>query len=310
MTRRVVVPVPDMTYETVLYTTAGPVATITLNRPDQLNTIVPPMPDEVEDAVRRATLDTTVKVIVLRGAGRAFCAGYDFGGGFKHWGEALETDGRWDPGKDFVAATAPQLAPTQKFMSIWRCPKPVIAQVHGWCVGGGSDFALCADLVVASEDAVIGTPYSRMWGAYLSGMWIYRLGLAKAKEHALTGRPLTGRQAADIELINTAVPFEQLEATVADLAADLANIPASQLAAMKLVVNQAYENMGLAATQTLGPILDGLMRNTPDALAFIDTAATDGVRAAVGERDGPFGDYSQAPAAERPDPDHVNSMRA
>jgi enoyl-CoA hydratase len=306
MTRRVVVPVPDMTYETVLYTTAGPVATITLNRPDQLNTIVPPMPDEVEDAVRRATLDTTVKVIVLRGAGRAFCAGYDFGGGFKHWGEALETDGRWDPGKDFVAATAPQLAPTQKFMSIWRCPKPVIAQVHGWCVGGGSDFALCADLVVASEDAVIGTPYSRMWGAYLSGMWIYRLGLAKAKEHALTGRPLTGRQAADIELINTAVPFEQLEATVADLAADLANIPASQLAAMKLVVNQAYENMGLAATQTLGPILDGLMRNTPDALAFIDTAATDGVRAAVAERDGPFGDYSQAPAAERPDPDHVN----
>ena len=112
-------------------------------------------------------------------------------------------------------ATAPQLAPTQKFMSIWRCPKPVIAQVHGWCVGGGSDFALCADLVVASDDAVIGTPYSRMWGAYLSGMWIYRLGLAKAKEHALTGRPLTGRQAADIELINTAVPFAELEATVA-----------------------------------------------------------------------------------------------
>jgi enoyl-CoA hydratase len=136
-------------------------------------------------------------------------------------------------------------------------------------------------------------------------MWIYRLGLAKAKEHALTGRPLTGRQAADVELINTAVPFEQLEAAVADLAGDLANIPASQLAAMKLVVNQAYENMGLAATQTLGPILDGLMRNTPDALAFIDKAATDGVRAAVAERDGPFGDYSQAPPERRPDPRNV-----
>ena len=263
------------------------------------------MPDEVEDAVARATRDTAIKVIVVRGAGRAFCAGYDFGGGFKHWGDALESDGRWDPGKDLVAATAPQLAPTQKLMSVWRCPKPVIAQVHGWCVGGGSDFALCADLVVASEDAVIGTPYSRMWGAYLSGMWIYRLGLAKAKEHALTGRPLTGRQAADIELINTAVPFEALEATVAKLAADLANIPASQLAAMKLVVNQAYENMGLAATQTLGPILDGLMRNTPDALAFIDRAATEGVRAVVAERDGPFGDYSQGPPSARPDPAHV-----
>src|SRR3712207_5224269 len=202
-------------YETLLYAVDGPVSTITLNRPAELNTIVPPMPDEIEDAVARATRDPEVKVVVVRGAGRAFCAGYDFGGGFRHWGDALETDGRWDPGKDFVMATAPQLAPTQKLLSIWRCPKPVIAQVHGWCVGGGSDFALGADLIVASEDAVIGTPYSRMWGAYLSGMWIYRLGLAKAKEHALTGRPLSGRAAADCGLINDAGPFAELEAAVA-----------------------------------------------------------------------------------------------
>ena len=91
-----------MTFETLLYTTAGPVATITLNRPDRLNTIVPPMPDEFETAVRRATADPTVKVIVLRGAGRSFCAGYDFGDGFHHWDEMLTTDGRWDPGKDFI----------------------------------------------------------------------------------------------------------------------------------------------------------------------------------------------------------------
>ena len=160
-------------------------------------------------------------------------------------------------------ATDPQLSPTQKLMSVWRTSKPVIAQVHGWCVGGGSDFALSADLVVASEDAVIGTPYSRMWGAYLSGMWIYRLGLARAKYHALTGRPLTGRQAAEIELINEAVPFAALEQRVAALAAELASIPSSQLSAMKLVVNHAYENMGLAATQTLGPILDGLDAQHP-----------------------------------------------
>jgi enoyl-CoA hydratase len=292
-------------YETVLHTVDGAVATITLNRPDALNTIVPPMPDEVEDAVGVSTRDEQVKVIVVRGAGRSFCAGYDFGGGFKHWAEHMETDGRWDPGKDFAMATAPMLAPTQKFMSIWRTPKPVIAQVHGWCVGGGSDFALCADLVIASEDAVIGTPYSRMWGSYLSGMWLYRLGLTKAKEHALTGRPFTGRQAADIELINEAVPFADLEATVAQRARELAGIPASQLAAMKLVVNQAYEHMGLAATQTLGPILDGLMRNTPDALAFIEKAEREGVRAVVEDRDGPFGDYSQAPPELRPDPSHV-----
>ncbi len=292
-------------YETILYAREGPVATITLNRPEQLNTIVPPMPDEVEDAIATATRDEHAKVIVLRGAGRAFCAGYDFGGGFRHWGDALETDGRWDPGKDFAMATAPQLAPTQKFMSVWRTPKPVIAQVHGWCVGGGSDFALCADLVVASEDAVIGTPYSRMWGAYLSGMWVYRLGLARAKYHALTGRPLSGREAATVELINRAVPFAELERTVAELAAELARIPASQLAAMKLVVNQAYENMGLATTQTLGPILDGLMRNTPEALDFIARAEHEGVRTVVAERDGPFGDYSQAPPERRPDPGNV-----
>jgi enoyl-CoA hydratase len=292
-------------YETILYAVDGAVATITLNRPERLNTIVPRMPDEVEDAVAAATKDPEVKVIVVRGAGRAFCAGYDFGGGFHQWDEGITTDGAWDPGKDFVGATSQQIAPTQKLMSIWRCPKPVIAQVHGWCVGGGSDFALCADLIVASDDAVIGTPYSRMWGCYLSGMWIYRLGLAKAKEHALTGRPLTGRQAADVELINRAVPFERLEETVAELAADLVKIPASQLAAMKLVVNHAYENMGIASTQTLGPILDGLMRNTPDALDFIETAERDGVRAVIERRDGPFADYSQAPPELRPDPSHV-----
>jgi enoyl-CoA hydratase len=292
-----------MTYQTLLYDIDGAVATITLNRPERLNTIVPPMPDEFEAAVRDATGDPQVKVIVLRGAGRAFCAGYDFGGGFHHWDEMLTTDGRWDPGKDFVGAGA--WGPTQKFMSMWRTPKPVIAQVHGWCVGGGSDMALCADLVIASEDAQIGTPYSRIWGCYLSGMWIYRLGLAKAKEHALTGRPLSGRQAADIELINAAVPFEELEKTVARQAEELAGIPASQLAAMKLVVNQAYENMGLGATQTLGPILDGLMRNTPDALGFIQEATQGGVGAAIRQRDELFGDYSAAGPENRPDPEHV-----
>ena len=294
-----------MTYKTILHAVEGPVATITLNRPDTLNTIVPPMPDEVQAAVEAAVADPAVKVIGLRGAGRSFCAGYDFSGGFHHWDEGITTGGEWDPGKDFVAATAPSLSPTQKLMSVWRAPKPVIAQVHGWCVGGGSDFALCADLVIASEDARIGTPYSRMWGSYLSGMWIYRLGLTRAKEHALSGRPLSGTEAAECGLINRAVPFARLEDEVRAEARRLAAIPASQLAAMKLIVNQAYENMGLASTQALGPILDGLMRNTPEARRFIDLAEREGVRAVVTERDGPFGDYSQAPASEQPDPRNV-----
>jgi enoyl-CoA hydratase len=294
-----------MPYETILYDVDGPVATVTLHRPEALNTIVPPMPDEIEAAVNEAVRDEHVKVIVLRGAGRSFCGGFNFGAGFHQWDKYLTTDGQWDPGKDFVLATAPTLSPTQKFMSLWRAPKPVIAQVHGWCVGGGSDYALCADIVIASEDARIGTPYSRMWGAYLSGMWIYRLGLTKAKEYALTGKPLSGREAADVGLINRAVPFRDLEATVAETAAQLSSIPLSQLSAMKLAVNQAYENMGLASTQTLGVILDGLMRNTPDAKRFITLAEEQGVRAAIQERDGPFGDYSQAQKSEQPDPNNV-----
>jgi enoyl-CoA hydratase len=159
--------------------------------------------------------------------------------------------------------------------------------------------------VIASEDARIGTSYSRMWGCYLSGMWLYRLGLTRAKEYALTGKPLSGTEAVEAGLINAAVPFERLEAEVAERARQLAAIPLSQLTAMKLIVNQAYENMGLASTQLLGPILDGLMRNTPDAAEFIELAEREGVGAAIARRDGPFGDYSQAPPEDQPNPENV-----
>jgi enoyl-CoA hydratase len=293
-----------VSYETLRYEVSSPIARVTLDRPEQLNTIVPPMPGELAEAIEGATRDPAVKVIVLRGAGRAFCAGFDFAGGFHHWDEGLTTDGAWDPGKELIGTTTQAIGPIPKIMSIWRSSKPVIAQVHGWCVGGGSDMALCADLVIASEDARIGTPYSRMWGCYLTGMWIYRLGLTRAKEHALTGRPLSGREAADVGLVNAAVPFADLEATVQAEAERLASIPASQLAAMKVVVNQAYESMGLAATQRLGTILDGLMRNTPEAHEFIALAAREGVAAAVARRDGPFGDYSQAPPERKPAREH------
>jgi enoyl-CoA hydratase len=187
------------------------------------------MPEELEAAVNAAIADPQVKAIVLRGAGRSFCAGFDFGEGFHHWDDALTTDGAWDPGKDFTMATSQSLGAVPRLMSLWRSPKPVIAQVHGWCVGGGSDMALCADLVIASDDARIGTSYSRMWGCYLTGMWLYRLGLTRAKEYALTGKPLSGTEAVEAGLINAAVPFKRLEQEVRERAAQLASIPASQL---------------------------------------------------------------------------------
>jgi enoyl-CoA hydratase len=294
-----------MLYETLLYEINGAIATITLNRPERLNTIVPAMPDEIEQAVMAANGDPNVRVIILRGAGRAFCAGFDFSDDFSHFKPLVETDGRWDPGKDMIGVTSAFSGPVPKFMSLWRSPKPVIAQVHGWCVGGGSDLALCADVVIASEDAQIGTPYSRVWGCYLTGMWLYRLGLTKAKWLALSGEALSGKEAASIELINAAVPFSELEGEVRRCAERLATIPVSQLAAMKLIVNQAYDNMGLHSTQLLGTLLDSFMRNTPEALRFIELADKEGVAAAIAKRDGPFGDYSQALEDRQPQRQHV-----
>ena len=177
------------------------------------------MPDEFESAIAEAVRDEAVKVIVLRGAGRAFCGGYDFGQGFEHWDRYINTDGKWDPGKDFMFSTATELAPTQKFMSMWRSSQA------GHRAGARMvrrrrqrHRAVRRPRRSRREDARIGTPYSRMWGAYLSGMWLYRLGLTHAKEYALTGKPLSGREAADIGLINRAVPFAELESTVRKLA--------------------------------------------------------------------------------------------
>jgi enoyl-CoA hydratase/carnithine racemase len=289
-------------YETIDYDVAGTTAIVTLDRPDALNTIVPPMLEELDAAVTAAIRDRAVKVILLQGAGSAFCAGFNFAGGFTYWDDEIATDGRYDAGRDLIMVTSDATGWVPRMMSLWHSPKPVIAQVHGWCVGGGSEMALCADIVIASEDARIGTPYSRMWGCHHAGMWVARLGLAHAKELALTGRPLTGVEAKELGLVNDAVPFAQLETRVYTLAEQLASIPMSQLAAMKLVVNQAYENMGLTSTQLLGSVLDGMLRNTPEALEFINLADSEGVGKAVAGRDGPFGDYSQG---EKPNPQNV-----
>ena len=282
-----------------LYSKAGPIATITLNRPEKYNTLRPSLLEDMDVALRQANTDDEVKVIILEGAGDAFCAGFDFSGGLEHFGEHL-TEDKYDPGMDVNAVINPYRSYLTQFMGLWRGLKPVIAKVHGYCMGGGSEMALCADLVVASHDARIGTPYSRVWGCHLSGMWVYRLGLAKAKYYALTGEWVSGKEAAEIELINQSVPLEDLDQTVQELAEKLAQIPLTQLIAMKLVVNQAYDNMGLQSTQTLGPILDGIMRNTPEGRDFVRVARDEGVKAAVRMRDAPFNDYSQGPKDQHP----------
>lgn len=291
-----------MAYETILYEKKGRIATVTLNRPDKFNTIRPPMPEELEKAMAEANADDDVRVIILRGAGHSFCAGFDFSENLDHFsGWGLSGAGEaWNPGKDMMVVTSPFTGPVPKFMSIWRSPKPVIARVQGWCVGGGSDMALLSDVIIASEDARFGTPYSRVWGCYLTGLWLYRLGLTKVKMLALTGDSISGKEAEEMGLINKAYPLEELDEKVEYWANRMAQCPTAQLAAMKLIINQAYDNMGLQSTQLLGPILDGYMRNIPEGLEFVRIAKEQGVQAAVAHRDGPFGDYSQGPPELKP----------
>lgn len=287
-----------MSEDPILYAQQDGIATITLNRPDKANTLRYELLADLGEALARANRDNDVKVIVLEGAGDNFCGGFDFSGGLEHFGGIQEQD--YDPGMDVHGVTNQYTSYLTTFMGLWRGQKPTIAKVHGYCVGGGSEMALCADLVIASDCARIGTPYSRVWGCHLSGMWVYRLGLAKAKYYALTGEWISGQEAADIELINFAVPLEQLDAEVSKLANKLATIPLTQLVSMKLIVNQAYDNMCLQSTQTLGPILDGIMRNTPEGREFVRVAATEGVREVITRRDGPFADYSHGPPEDQP----------
>jgi enoyl-CoA hydratase len=287
-----------MTDDVVLYAKSNGIATITLNRPSKANTLRMEVIESLDDALRDANQDRKVKVVILEGAGDNFCAGFDFSGGLEHYDPIREAD--YDPGMDVHWVTNHYTSYITRFMGLWRGLKPTIAKVHGYCVGGGSELALCADLVVASDDARIGTPYSRVWGCHLTGMWVHRLGLAKAKYYALTGEWISGREAAEIELINFSHPLEQLDQRVSELAEKLNTIPLTQLISMKLIVNQAYDNMGLQSTQTLGPILDGIMRNTPEGREFVRIAASEGVKGAVTKRDGPFKDYSQGAPEEQP----------
>lgn len=260
---------------------------IVLNRPERLNAINLEMPRELDRAVADANLNDDVHVIVLRGAGRAFCAGYDL-----EWGTRIEHASEvvhrgWDPVRDFVGMSEN----LRCFMSLWHSRKPVIAQVHGWCVGGGTDLALCSDLIVAATDAQLGYPPARVWGSPTSALWAYRLGMEQAKRLLLTGDPVDGATAERIGLIYRAVAPDQLTTEVTALANRMALLPVNQLVMMKLLVNQAYENMGLRTSQIIGTLLDGIARHTPEGVAWRELALEKGVKAALAERDGPFEDY-------------------
>ncbi|MEK9971567.1 MAG: crotonase/enoyl-CoA hydratase family protein [Ferrovibrio sp.] len=267
----------------VLYERDGRVARITLNRPDQLNAIHEDTPDALRNAVARANADDDVHAILLTGAGRAFCAGYDL----KEYAEAPRPvrgsqDMPWDPLVDYQWMRHS----TDCFMSLWRSLKPVVAKVRGFAVAGGSDIALCCDLVVMAEDAKIGYPPARIWGCPTTAMWVYRIGAEKAKRMLLTGDLIDGRTAKDYGLVIDAVPEADLDAHVEALVARIASVPKNQLMMQKMMVNQAYDNMGLNSTQTLATLFDGITRHSPEGVAFKARCEQVGFKAAVKERDG------------------------
>jgi enoyl-CoA hydratase len=284
-----------MPYETLRYEVRGRIARITLDRPERLNAITAAMPRELRLAVEEANADDRVHVIVLQGAGRAFCAGYDL----KIFAEAAGPNAviqemPWDPMADYRIMKGY----TDDLLALWRSYKPTLCKVHGYAVAGGSDIALSADIVIMAEDARIGYPPARVWGCPTTAMWVFRVGAERAKRMLLTGDLVTGREAKAMGLVYDAVPADGLEAAVDALAERMAGVPRNQLMMQKLMINQAYENMGLATTQVLATLFDGITRHSPEGLWFRRYAQQHGFHEAVRWRD------SGRPIPEGPEAAH------
>jgi enoyl-CoA hydratase len=223
----------------ILLTKSSRIATITLNRPEARNAIDNEVPSPLSAAVAQANADPDVHVIVLQGAGDAFCAGYDLT--FYTGPEGADQASQpmpWDPMKDYAFMSAN----TRHFMSLFHSHKPTIAKVHGFAVAGGSDIALCCDFVIMADDAEIGYMPARVWGCPTTAMWVYRVGMEKAKRMMLTGDKIKGPEAAAMGLVLKSVPAAELDAEVLQLAARMASVPINQLMMQLMVINQAGES--------------------------------------------------------------------
>jgi enoyl-CoA hydratase len=292
----------------VLYEVTGRIARLTLNRPERGNGITRGLLVALQQAVEQADLDPSVRVLLLSGAGKGFCGGYDLvqsaegldretpvGAGAPPTGSPLDPvvmaanhnpAETWDPMVDYAMMSRNVRA----FMSLYHCSKPVVCRVHGFCVAGGTDMALCSDLLVIAADAKIGYPPARVWGSPTTSLWAHRLGPQRAKRLLFTGDCLSGSEALEWELAIEAPSLDQLDERTEALVGRIAQVPINQLQMMKLLVNQSLYQQGLHATQVIGTLLDGAARHTPEGYAFQGLAARQGFRDAVRQRDEPFGD--------------------
>jgi enoyl-CoA hydratase len=295
----------------VEYEVSGRIARLTLNRPERGNGITALLVSELSGAVERADLDPGVHVLLLSGRGPGFCGGYDLVESAEGIGQDREASssapagspldptviaanhdprGTWDPMVDFAMMSRN----VRGFMSLFHCGKPVICSVHGFCVAGGTDMALCSDLLVIAEDAKIGYPPARVWGSPTTALWAHRVGAQRAKRLLFTGDSLTGAEAVEWGLAIEAPPADRLAERTEVLAERIARVPVNQLMMMKLLVNQTLYGQGLHATQMLGTVFDGITRHTAEGYAFQQRASEAGFREAVRERDEPFGDVGRS----------------
>lgn len=292
---------------TMTYAVDGKIARITLNRPERGNGLTLTTPVELAACVERANLDAGVHVIALAGAGKGFCGGYDLVASAEQWMRdapaAPEQQARgpldpsvvranhdpaqtWDPMVDYQMMSRN----VRGFMSLFHSDKPVVCKVHGFCVAGGTDLALCSDLLVIEDTAKIGYPPARVWGVPTTALWVHRIGLEKAKRLLFTGDCLSGTEAVAWGLAIEAAPRAQLDERFEILLGRIARMPINQLVMMKLMLNQAASAQGLAQSQLLGTVFDGIARHTAEGYAFATRAAQAGFREAVRDRDEPFGD--------------------
>ncbi|MCP3987784.1 MAG: crotonase/enoyl-CoA hydratase family protein [Actinomycetia bacterium] len=291
-----------MSESVVIYEERDGIAIITLNRPEKKNTLNDAVIQGVADGIDAATRSEEVAAIILRGAGDCFTAGYDLtaGTGFSpddpaDWKRPYGAKGpkpragAWDPVRDYQFMGNN----VRRFMKIWECPKPVLAEIKGWAIGGATDLVLCADLLYMASDAHIGYAPSRIFGTPTTMMWVYRLGLEHAKQFLLTGRAIDAETAHRIGLVSTVCPPDELAATVEEEAKRFTNIPANQLALNKLLINQAFENMGLRTSQVLGTFFDGVTRHTEEAYQWVESFPEKGFRQVIRERDAPWDDYGE-----------------
>jgi enoyl-CoA hydratase len=299
-----------VTYRTLTYDVDGRVARITFDRPEQGNAITADTPVELADAVERADVDRRVHVILLSGRGKGFCGGYDLGlfaegdmgaGAGGREGTVLEPavqmanhdpSRTWDPMVDYAMMSRFN----RGFASLLHANKPTVAKLHGFCVAGGTDIALHCDQIITADDTKIGYPPTRVWGVPAAGLWAHRLGDQRAKRLLLTGDCITGKQAEEWGLAIESCPAEELDERTEALVARIAAMPVNQLMMVKLALNSALLAQGVATSQMVSTVFDGIARHTPEGYGFAKRAAEAGFREAVRERDEPYGDAKRPPA--------------